>query len=121
MINTRFWSDNYVANIDPLEKLLFLYFITNQYTNICGIYEITAKQIALDTGIDKENIEKVFLPRLRKAEKVYYIDGWIFVKNFLKYQKSSGNVDLGIKNGISCVPKQIMAKILKIIQFSSIS
>lgn len=111
MINTKFWSDGYIANIDPLEKLLFLYFITNPYTNICGVYEITTKQIALDTGIDKDNIEKVFLPRLRKAGKIYYIDGWVYIKNFLKHQKSSGNVQLGIKNGFSGVPEKIMAKI----------
>jgi len=111
MLNTKFWSDNYVANIDPLEKLLFLYLITNQYTNICGVYEITTKQIALDTGIDKDNIEKVFLPRLKKVGKIYYVDGWIYVKNFIKHQKASGNVKLGIENGFSLVPKKIMAKI----------
>jgi hypothetical protein len=111
MINTRFWSDSYISGIDPLEKLLFLYFITNQYTNICGIYEIPLKQIALDTGIDKENLEKVFLPRLQNAGKIYYFNGWVFIKNFLKHQKSSGNVQLGIENGMQEVPSEIIAKI----------
>ena len=111
MINTRFWSDTYISNLDPLEKLLFLYFITNPYTNICGIYEIPLKQIALDTGIDRENLEKVFLPRFQEAQKIYYIDGWIYIKNFLKHQKASGNIQLGIENGLKDVPKPIMAKI----------
>ncbi len=111
MINTRFWSDTYISSIDPLEKLLFLYFITNQYTNICGIYEIPLKQIALDTGLDRDNLEKVFLPRLAQAKKVYYIDGWIYIKNFLKHQKASGNVQLGIENGMTEVPSDILAKI----------
>lgn len=114
MINTKFWSDTYIANIDPLEKLLFLYFITNSYTNICGIYEIPIKQIALDTGIDKENLEKVFLPRFAKAKKIYYINGWVYIKNFLKHQKASGNVKLGIENGLKEVPSEIMAKISKL-------
>ena len=111
MINTRFWSDTYVANLDSLEKLLFLYFITNQYTNICGIYEIPIKQIALDTGIDRENLEKVLLPRFRKARKIYYFNGWVYIKNFLKHQKASGNVKLGIENGLNDVPSEIMAQI----------
>jgi hypothetical protein len=111
MINTKFWTDTYISNIDPLEKLLFLYFITNPFTNICGIYELPIKQIALDTGIDRENLEKVFLPRFKKAKKIYYIDGWVYIKNFLKHQKASGNVKLGIDNGLKEVPSDIMAKI----------
>lgn len=116
MINTKFWSDTYISGVDPLEKLLFLYFITNQYTNICGIYEIPLKQIALDTGIDRDNLEKVFLPRLAEAEKIYYFDGWVYIKNFLKHQKASGNVKLGIDNGLQEVPSEIMAKIKQIDQ-----
>jgi hypothetical protein len=114
MINTRFWCDSYISAVDPLEKLLFLYLITNQYTNICGIYEIPLKQIALDTGIDRDNLEKVFLPRLKKAQKVYYFDGWIYVKNFLKHQKASGNVRLGIEAGLNEVPPEILTKIKEI-------
>ena len=37
-INTKFWDDNYVIQLDPSEKLMFIYFITNPLTNICGIY-----------------------------------------------------------------------------------
>lgn len=111
MINTKFWSDSYISNIDPLEKLLFLYFLTNPYTNICGIYELPLKQIALDTGIDRDNLEKVFLPRLKKAGKIYYIDGWVYIKNFRKHQKSSGNIEQGIKNGLEQVAPSILAKI----------
>lgn len=115
MVNTKFWSDTYIANLDPLEKLLFLYFITNPYTNICGIYEIPLKQIALDTGIDRENLEKVLLPRFKKAAKVYYIQGWVYIKNFLKHQKASGNVQAGIENGMGQVPSEIMAKIREVL------
>lgn len=111
IVNTKFWSDNYISNLDPLEKLLFLYFITNPYTNLSGIYEITIKQIALDTGIDRENLEKVLLPRFANSGKVFYIDGWVYVKNFQKHQKASGNIQAGIKNALKDVPPEIMKKI----------
>jgi len=107
MLNTKFWSDTFISNLDSLEKLLFLYLITNQYTNICGIYEIPLKQIALDTGIDKENLEKTLLPRLSNANKIYYIHGWIYVVNFSKHQKSSGNIQKGIENGLKDIPIKI--------------
>ena len=32
IINTRFWIDDYTSNLDPIEKLLFLYFLTNTAT-----------------------------------------------------------------------------------------
>ena len=54
IVNTRFWSDTYISNLDPIEKLLFLYLITNQYTEISGLYELPLKYMAVDTGIDKD-------------------------------------------------------------------
>lgn len=116
MINTKFWSDTYISSVDPLEKLLFLYFITNQYTNICGIYEIPIKQIALDTGIDRDSLEKVFLPRLAQAGKVYYIDGWVYVKNFTKHQIYNDSVRQGIDRERNEIKPEVLAKISKIEQ-----
>ena len=112
IVHTKFWSDNYIASVDPLEKLLFLYFITNQYTNISGIYELPLKQIAMDTGIDRDNLEKVFLPRLAIANKIYYADGWIKVVNFQKWQNTkSVTVQKGIENEIAMVPKNVLDKL----------
>ena len=72
MINTKIWSDNYFEELDPTEKLLFLYFLTNIYTNICGIYEIPLKIIAVETGIDKEMVKKI-LQRFESDKKIFYI------------------------------------------------
>ena len=38
-VNTRFWNDTYVSSLDPIEKLLFIYLLTNEHTNISGVYE----------------------------------------------------------------------------------
>lgn len=111
MVNTKFWSDTFINSLDPSEKLVFLYFLTNPYTNLCGAYEIPLKQVALDTGLDRENIEKTIIPRFEKAQKIYYFSGWVYVKNFLKYQKASGNIEIGIANASKEVPPEIFAKI----------
>ena len=58
-INTRIWQDNYVSNLDPSEKLLFVYLLTNSSTNICGIYELPLKNVALETGLDTEMVLKI--------------------------------------------------------------
>jgi len=95
-INTKFWVDSYISNLDPIEKLLFLYCITNQYTEISGVYEIPLKTIATDTGIDKEMVTKV-LARFEKDKKLKYSSGWIAIKNFIKHQDSENPK---IKRGI---------------------
>jgi hypothetical protein len=64
-INTKFWRDSYIEDLDPTEKLLFLYLLTNPDTNICGVYELPLKIIAADTGIDKEMVKKL-LNRARR-------------------------------------------------------
>lgn len=96
-INTKFWNDTYVSDLDPIEKLLFIYFLTNEHTNISGIYEVPIKVVALETGIDKTMIEKI-LPRL--GAKVVYVGGMVVVKNFLKHQETKS--DQTIKGILNC-------------------
>ena len=111
MINTKFWSDGWIVNLNPLDKYLFLYFLTNEHTNICGIYELPIRIIARESGINDEMVKKMLK---KMGDKIAYIDGWVGIKNFLKHQKSSGNVKIGIENGLNEVPKEIMAKISKV-------
>ena len=108
MINTKFWSDGWIVNLDPLERYLFLYLLTNEHTNICGIYELPKRIIARESGIDDDMVLKMFS---KISDKVIYVDGWICIRNFLKHQKSSGNVNKGIQNGLKEIPPEILAKL----------
>jgi hypothetical protein len=109
-INTKFWDDNYIIDLDPIEKLLFLYFLTNPLTDICGIYEIPTKRMAFDTGIDKEMILKI-INRFSKDKRIFYIDGWIYIKNFAKHQAVNPKIEEGIKRSLGVIPGEILAKI----------
>jgi hypothetical protein len=91
-VNTHFWNDNYVVNLDPIEKLLFLYLLTNDQTNMLGIYELPLRRIAFDTGIDKDMIVKVF-KRFEGSEKVKYIDGYVVLQKFIKHQSYNKNME----------------------------
>lgn len=106
LVNTKFWTDNYVLDyLNPVDKLLFLYLITNQYTNICGIYELSLRMMSIETGIDKENIEKVILPRFEKDGKAMYRNGWVAIKNFQKHQTLNPSVRKGIDEGMKNAPE----------------
>ncbi len=68
--------------------------------------------MAFETGLDKEMLEKM-LPRFNG--KIYYIKGWIYIKNFTKHQKAtSEKVQIGIKNVLNEIPEDILAKISEI-------
>ncbi len=102
-INTRFWDDGYVVTLDPIEKLLFLYFLTNPLTEICGAYEIQLKRVALDTGIDRDMVLKI-LNRFEDEDKIIYRDGWILVNNFIKHQSVNPKVQIGIEKSVKGCP-----------------
>lgn len=104
MVNTRFWIDDYISNLDPIEKLLFLYFLTNPSTDISGVYEVPLKTVAVDTGIDKEMVIKI-IKRFEKDKKIKYQDGWVAIKNFIKHQRENPKVARGIEISMTKCPK----------------
>ncbi len=111
IINTRFWIDDYISNLDPIEKLMFLYFLTNPATDISGVYELPIKNIALDTGIEKEMVLKI-MGRFKRDKKIFYEDGWVAIKNFAKHQNlKNSKILTGIKEGLSRAPKSIQDKL----------
>lgn len=110
-INTKFWSDGWVSELDPVEKLLFIYLLTNEHTKICGIYELPLKIMAFETGLDKEILIKMID---RFVGKVYFIDGWIYIKNFIKHQAVNESIQKGIQLAYQEVPKDILNKIREI-------
>ena len=120
-VNTKFWDDSYIVNLDPLEKFLYLYCITNPLTNISGVYEIAIKRIALDTGIDKDMIVKL-LNRFTDDNKVYYKDGWIVIRNFIKHQNyKNPKILKAIEDNLSLAPDNLIPYIYPIDSLSHLT
>jgi hypothetical protein len=112
-LNTRIWIDNYIYNLNTDEKLLFLYFITNPNTHICGIYEIMFNQIVLETRMKSQTIFNCLL-KFEKDNKIVFRDNWIAIKNFAKHQKiTKGNVLKGVENGLKESPKELVEWVTK--------
>lgn len=110
IINTSFWSDAFVQELNPTDKLVFLYLLTNEHTDICGIYEISIKTMIFETDLSKDSLLKS-IDRLRKANKINMVDGWVYVKNFSKHQQNNPKVQRGIEIGKSKVPLDIMNRL----------
>jgi hypothetical protein len=107
LISTRFWSDGWVRSINPLDRYLFMYLLTNEHTNIAGIYELPLSTMAFESGIDERDLERSMLPKL--APKAYYKDGWVILTNFLKHQHTSSSTVLeGVKRELNQAPEVII-------------
>lgn len=106
-INTKFWSDPWVRDeLNPLDRYLFLYFLTNEHTNISGVYELPIATIAFETGIDREELERSMIKRLRP--KVIYQRNWVIIPRFAKHQNlKSNDVRTGIEREFKNAPEII--------------
>jgi len=98
-IATSFWDDEWVQALDPSEKLLFLYLMTNPLTNIAGIYKITAKRMSFDTGFSPEALGGIF-SKFEKAGKAYRMGEYVVLPSWPKHQKWEENkkIKAGIAN-----------------------
>ena len=65
-----FWTDNKIADDFTAEdRYFYLYLFTNPHTNLCGCYEISIKQIAMEMGYSTDAVENL-LNRFEKCHKV---------------------------------------------------
>lgn len=117
IINTKFWVDEYISKLDPIEKLLFLYFLTNPATDISGVYEIPLKNVAVDTGIEVEMVKKI-LARFSRDKRIYYRKGWVGITNFTKHQTQNPKVLKGIEIGLSKAPEELVERMNIDFEFS---
>ena len=85
-ISTSFWDDEWIQELDPSEKLLYLYFMTNPLTNIAGVYKISVRRICFDTGFNQDTIGHL-MTKFQKAGKAYRIGEYIVLPSWPKHQK----------------------------------
>jgi hypothetical protein len=97
-VSTAFWSDPLVEELNPHEKLLFLYLITNEKTNMLGIYENSVKKTAFETGLTTAQVEAIY-KRFEELGRVRRLNGWLMVLNFAKHQNYNTNMK---KSAIDC-------------------
>ena len=87
-VNTSFWTDTKVSDdFTPEDKYFMLYCLTNNFTNLCGCYEISIKQMSKDLGYEIETIEKL----LRRFTEVHQVISYnkenkeLLIRNWHKY------------------------------------
>jgi len=70
-LQTAFWTDPFVEDLTQEQKLFYLYLITNTKTSQSGIYEITKKYIAYQTGFSPAQVNEL-LSFFERTDKISY-------------------------------------------------
>lgn len=107
-ISTSFWDDEWVHKLDPSEKLLYLYFMTNPLTSIAGIYKISEERISFDTGFNISTIQNIMI-KFEKSGKAYRYKEWVILPNWAKHQKVTerNNIKKGIDSILLSIPDDV--------------
>ena len=85
-IHVSFWSDTFVESLTPEQKYFFLYLLTNERTKMCGIYELSKRQAAFDTGYNIETVQKLINFFVEEGRVAYSEkSNEVAITNWLKY------------------------------------
>jgi hypothetical protein len=105
-VQTTIWTKSKkFRECDAVEKLLFLFLITNPETSLCGAYEMMLDDIAHYTGIDHRNLPHVFAGLDRRG-LARYEGGWVIIPNY-KALYDNPKVQKGIERELSELPAHI--------------
>lgn len=111
-VDTALWDDRFVRNLKPVEKLLWVYLISNPRCTISGVYEITPDVIKGHTGLTVPKISAL-MARFALDQRLTYDQDWIILANAPKHQywRTSQNVRKGIENDLLAAPDWILTGI----------
>lgn len=105
-ISTAFWSDPFIEDLTPSEKLIFIYLITNDKTNMLGIYEVSMRKISFETGVDKATVQKA-LEGFERLGKVRYTNNYVVLINYLKHQHFNTNMKKSAIDVYMSLPQEL--------------
>jgi hypothetical protein len=112
IIQTRFWKDEKVHQMSASAQHLFIYLLTCDSINLCGVFELPDDYISVEAKLDGERLTAA-KAELERLDRVRFYNGWIYVVNVLRYNHyhNSPLTELAFKKELMLVPQEILAKI----------
>ena len=106
-INTRIWSDTWFEELDSTERLVWLYLLTNQQTNLIGIYEIGLKRISNESGVEINRLQTV-MERFANRSKAFHNGCFVIIPNYLRNQNlANPNMEKSARNLFDSLPQEV--------------
>lgn len=105
-IHTSIWKDQWFMDLDPSEKLLFIYLFSNEQASMSGLYKVPPKVIAFETGLDMQQVRDA-MAKFDRDGKVHYdwSTGTVWVCNMPKYHEArSATQQTRIAKDVALIP-----------------
>ncbi|WP_410983072.1 DnaD domain-containing protein [Bacillus cereus] len=85
-VQVNFWQDEFVLDLTPEERYFYMYLLTCSKTRQCGIYPLSLRLVEMETGYNREMVEKL-LQRFVGYGKILYDAETkeLYVLNWLRY------------------------------------
>ena len=106
-IHCQFWRDPWIMDLTIPQRYLFIYFFSNEASSLCGLYALDKRIVLFETGMTEEELDRE-LAVFEAADKVYYRDGVVWVKNMQRYNAlnmASKRVQEKIKSDVAKIPE----------------
>jgi len=87
-IDTDFWNDEYIYYLNEREKLVFMFYFTNERVNMSGIYEMPDRLASYTLNLNKSELEEI-KKKLESDRKYFFFKSWVFIPNNQKHSKYS--------------------------------
>lgn len=84
IVKDEIWDDDWFYELDPSEKLVWLFLLTNPRANIAGVYKLNKKWAAQSVGLDFDIFNTILL-RFVKDKKIIEDESWVGLVNFHKH------------------------------------
>lgn len=110
IIKDEVWDDEWFYDLDPVEKLMWLFLLTNSRCNIAGVYKLNQKWASRMVGLDVDLFPKI-LGRFVDEGKIFLYEEWIVIINFTKHQAENPSVKQGISRVLEEVPQDILDRL----------
>ena len=109
-ISTSIWSDDWFDGLSEREKLVYFYLLTNEHTNAAGVYQCTLKNVRLEIGLGREEIERI-MAKFAEAGKAFYFREYIIIPKWLKHQKikERSGLFMGMVKVLKGLPDEVKA------------
>lgn len=106
-VQLSFWTDTKVTDeFTPEDKYFYLYLLTNPHTNTSGCYELSIRQMSIETGYSQETIERL-IERFALVHKVMRYsreNKEVLLVNWHKYNwTTSDKLRISIYNNIKVI------------------
>ena len=88
-IHCRIWVDPWFVSLEQDEKITWIYLFSNPSSSLCGLFELTTRQVAFDCCISPDRAKEI-LQKFETDGKIKYKDSVMWIVHMEHYH-SQGN------------------------------